>query len=330
MSEQSIDRTLEQAARRSAARAGGAAVVIGNFDGVHLGHQALLSAACEARALKRVSSVVALTFWPHPARTFKPDIEPFELMTLEQRGEHLRRYGADAILALAFDERLAALTPREFVERVLLGALKAKHVVVGEDFHFGKGRAGDVSTLATLGSELGFTALAHEPVRDAQTGQVISSTRVRQLVRRGDVEGAARLLGHAYELSGEVVQGDARGRELGFPTANILAEQEVFVPDGIYTSTLHSARFGALKACTYIGSRPTYEHALGRNVETFVLDEAAPQGGLDLYGERIRLALHRWQREDEAFEGSEALIAQIGRDVEIARRWHRASRHGGE
>lgn len=299
-----------------------AVVVIGNFDGVHLGHQQLLMRArrdAQARGLR----VVVLTFWPHPARFFKPDQPGFELMTLTQRATHLGEAGADEVLALPFNKRIASLTPEQFVQEVLVDGLAAAEVIVGEDFHFGHKRAGNTDTLRTLGATHNFTVHIHEDVV-AHTDEIISSTRIRTHIRAGELEQATNLLGRAYTITGEVVHGDARGRNLGFPTANVAAEQDVFLPDGIYTTTLHTARYGNLTACTYIGNRPTYEEALGRNVETFVLDVPNSEEGFDLYGQHVAISMWRWQRGDAAYEDSEALIAQMEIDVAEARAWHNA------
>ncbi len=318
MSTTPLHRTLKSARPPGEQRA---VVIIGNFDGVHRGHQQLLARA-QKDARRAGHRIVVLTFWPHPARFFKPNLPAFELMTLSQRAEHLGQHGADEVLALPFDARVAGLSPAEFVQEVLVDGLGAAEVIVGEDFHFGHRRAGNTTTLRELGDQHGFAVHIHEPV--LSDNEVISSTRIRGHITRGELERANALLGRPYMLTGEVVHGDAWGRNLGFPTANVAAEQSVFLPDGIYTSTMHSARHGELRACTYIGSRPTYEEALGRNVETFVLDVPETEEGFDLYGEHVTIALHRWQRPDKAYEGSEALIAQMKLDVAEASAWHQS------
>ena len=306
-----------EAGEETEARAA-ASVTIGNFDGVHLGHAALLQ---RARTLADASQqrAVVLTFWPHPVRVFRPPQGPFEIMTLDQRVEAIEATGLiDEVLVIPFGAETAAMGATEFIDRVLRQALGARDVIVGQGFRFGRGREG---TTEMLSKREHLDVHVHEPVRD-EGGEIISSSRVRALLGGGQAAEAARLLGKPYELRGEVVKGDARGRELGYPTANIESEGEPLLPDGIYVTTLHDPRRGAFEAITYIGPRPThYEQGQGaRQVETFVLD--APEGGIDLYGVRARIEIHELMRPDQAFESDEALIAQMDRDVAQARTWH--------
>lgn len=292
-------------------------VTIGNFDGVHRGHQALIATA---RELARDRRVVALSFDPHPVRFFRPELEPFELTTIPQRLELLEEHGADSALVVPFGEEIASKSPREFVQEILIETLRAEHVVVGEGFRFGNRRAGTTRVLEELGEELGFGVEVFEPVRDE--GGVISSTRIREHVHAGRVEQIPALLGRPYTIRGVVVHGDARGRELGFPTANVSTPNGVLPPDGIYTTTLEApAPFGALAAITYIGHRPTYEHNGERNIETFVLEWSGEEP-LDLYELEVSVAFHEFIRPDQAFESSEALIEQMERDVTQARAFH--------
>ncbi len=299
-------------------------VTIGNFDGVHRGHQALLEFA---RTLAQdAAAVVPLTFDPHPVRYFKPDIPPFELTTIEQRAELLEAHGADAVVVVTFDEEIATLTPEEFVDQILIDALKATHVIVGKGFRFGHKRAGTTEVLINLCSTRGVGVTVHEPILDTEhDSEVISSTRIRELVKAGEVDEIPALLGRPYTMWGEVVHGDARGRELGYPTANITTENEVLPPDGIYTTTLETPSFGPLEAITYVGRRPTYEgEEAQRNIETFVLRWERDEP-LDLYEEHVGIRFHDFIRGDRAFDSSEELIEQMDKDVAEARRWHQAA-----
>ena len=310
-----VYRTLERARQEIE---GPSVILIGNFDGVHLGHQALLQtgkALSSARA-----SIIPMTFDPHPVRFFRPESPAFELTTIEQRAELLEHHGADAVMVLPFDKAIASLSPEDFVEQILQQALKAERVIVGEDFRFGHKRAGNTEILTQLCNERGIEVTIHPPIEVG--GKVISSTRVREKVWGGKMRDVPALLTRPYAIAGEVIHGDARGRELGYPTANIESENRVMPPDGLYTTTLTSERFGALAAITYVGKRPTYEEDGARNVETFVLDWGEEKPKLDLYGERVRIAFHDFIRPDKAFDSDEALIEQMDLDVASARRWH--------
>lgn len=292
-------------------------VTIGNFDAAHLGHQALVA---ETRRLAEVAGVsaAALTFEPHPVRLFRPDAPPFLLVSLEERARLLvEGYGLDGVMALAFDRAMAGLSPEAFAAQVLVDGLGVSHVVVGEDFHFGAKRAGNGETLRALGEAMGFGVTVCAPVCVA--GDVASSSRVREALRDGDVEAAAALLGRPHELVGRVVHGDARGRTMGYPTANVATTNPLLPRDGIYTSRLSVEGFGVLDAISYIGARPTFYGEEGlRVVETFVLrwDEARP---LDLYDRDARVALLEFIRPDAAFTDAESLMAQMDADVAHAR-----------
>ena len=298
-------------------------VTIGNFDGVHRGHQALLERAGElAAGLEPRARVVTLTFEPHPVRFFRPGREPFELTTLRQRLDLLAAHGAAAAMVLTFDEELSQLEPEAFVDQILVEALGTRGVVVGQGFRFGHERAGTTEVIEQLGQERGFELAVCEPVE--RHGQVISSTRIREHVRAGRVDQIPALLTRPYRIWGRVVRGDARGRELGYPTANVASENELLPADGIYTTTLTAGQpWGELPSITYIGQRPTYEEEAtpGRTVETFVLGWPAGES-LDLYERRVGIAFHEHLRPDRAFESSEALVAQMEQDVARARAWH--------
>ncbi len=316
-------KTFEEAASASKSRdQQGSAIVIGNFDGVHRGHQRLIEHAVKLAQSGEHAPlrVIALTFWPHPVRYFRPTLESFEIMTLDQRVDTLGTYGVEEVFAIPFDKGIASQTPEEFVIQALVTSLCAREVIVGEDFHFGHKRSGNVESLTELGKKHGFNTHAI-PLLDDH-GEHISSTRIRTQLKEGALDEVTRLMGRPYTLTGKVIHGDARGRELGYPTANTQVEQEVHLPDGIYTTTLETERYGSLQACTYIGSRPTYEEAKGRNVETFVLNVPQTKEGFDLYESRVQIKFHVRQRGDMAFSSSEELIAQMDRDVEQARQWH--------
>ena len=282
----------------------GTVVTPGNHDGVHLGHRALLAAARELGA-----HVTALTFDPHPAMVLAPSKAPPLLTTPARRAALLKKLGADAVEILAFDEELAAMRPEEFVRRVIGERLHASGVVVGPDFRFGKGRAGDVDTLRALGSERGFEVRTVGPVH--LDGDVVSSTRIRKRVALGDVEGATRLLGRVHDVGGTVVQGDQRGRTIGFPTANLDCESVLLPADGVYAvvmrvgETLH-------RGVANLGVRPTF--AAGRSVEAHLFDFDA-----DIYGATARVGFVQRIRGEQKFSGLDALKAQIALDADAAR-----------
>ena len=287
-----------------------AAITIGAFDGVHRGHQALLRRTREAGG---DLPVVAVTFDPHPTAVFAPDRAPARLTTLQRRIELLRANGADEVRVLAFEREMAAMTPEEFVGQVVVDQLRAEHVVVGENFRFGLKAAGTVDTLVDLGESSGFTAVGLGLVG---AGEPWSSTRVRALVADGDLRGAAEILGRAHEVVGEVVRGEQRGRELGYPTANTPIDDTYAVPpDGVYAGRVVRADGDVLPAAISIGTNPTFgEH--DRRVESYVLD----QTDLDLYGETIRVELVERLRAMVAYEGVDALLVQMAQDVEATRR----------
>jgi riboflavin kinase/FMN adenylyltransferase len=287
-------------------------VVLGNFDGVHLGHRAVLRRGVE-EAHGRSVPLIAATFDPHPRAVLWPGREPKLLTTLELRREELKRQGTEEVYAIRFDLALSRKSPEEFVRNVLVGELGAGTVVVGENFRFGHRAAGDFDDLRRLMREAGGEAYAVS-LEGANGEAEITSTRIRELVAAGDVEGAARLLGRPYVLRGEVVEGDRRGRQLGFPTANVLPDPAVVVPArGVYAGFV---RFDGEEyaACTNIGVAPTFARAESR-VEAHLLDFAG-----DLYGKTVDVGFVRRIREEKRFSGVEELRAQISRDVEEARK----------
>lgn len=295
----------------TAPRTDPAVVTIGNFDGVHRGHQHLLAAAAAAGR-----PVVAVTFDPHPARLFAPERAPKLLCTLERRIELLREHGADEIRVLAFDREVAAWTPAEFIERVVVGELRATAVVVGENFHFGAQAAGNVATLAAAGSSAGFTAHGVSLATNVGgSSEVLCSTLVRDRIAAGDMPGAAAVLGRPHEVSGVVQRGDGRGKDLGFPTANVPVDETYAVPpDGIYAGFV-VADGERHQAAISVGTNPTFGGA-ERRVESFILDSP---GGIDLYHRGIRVEFIQRLRGMEAFDSVDALVAQMHDDVADAR-----------
>lgn len=296
-------------------------VAIGKFDGVHAGHRAVVARA-RIEAAGAGARVVAVTFDRNPLSLLRPELCPEPLSSLEQKLDLLAEEGVDATLVLRFDEQLAALPARVFVERFLVEALGAVTVMVGDDFRFGRGGEGDPALLTQLGEEYGFDV---DVVGDVQgAGRRVSSTWIRDLLRAGDVEGASRLLGRPHTMRGEVVHGLKRGRELGFPTANLSAEAEGYAPaDGVYAGwLLDEGRVGEptravtrYPAAISVGTNPTFDDVAVRQVEAYVLDET----GLDLYGHRVQVQFTHRIRGMVAFEGVDALMAQMSDDVSRVR-----------
>lgn len=287
------------------------AVAIGNFDGVHLGHQALVRATV-ALARSAGGTALVLTFDPHPARVVAPERAPRALLALDQRAAILSELGIDVVAVLPFDRGLAALSPEQFARQVLVERLAARAVVVGEHFRFGAARAGDVATLLALGGRMGFSVRAVKP--ELLDGQPVSSSRIRQALERGDVAAAARLLGRAPFVEGLVVHGDGRGRSLGVPTANVAPDNESLPARGVYAARAREAAAATARpAVVNVGERPTFG---GRVVlvEAHLLDFEG-----DLYGRRLRLEFLERLREERRFEGKDALLAQIHRDIAAAR-----------
>ena len=289
----------------------GAVIALGNFDGFHMGHQAVAREAIEWARAEGRPSIIA-TFDPHPVRLFKPDVPPFRLTTLEQRQELYLAAGATAMLVFHFDAELAGTSAEDFV-RVLLGErLGAAGVVTGEDFTFGKGRAGDRALLETLGREAGIAARAVAPVMDG--GAPVSSSRVRDALRAGDQQEAARLLTRPFAIRGVVEHGDKRGREIGYPTANLAIEQYLRPKFGIYAVTGRVLATGQeLKGAANIGVRPQFEPPK-ELLEPHFFDFAG-----DLYGQEIEVAFHHFLRPEGKFDTLDALVAQMDADCRQAR-----------
>lgn len=283
-------------------------VPIGVFDGVHRGHQEVLRHAVVA-ARERDARVVVVTFNPHPTAILAPGHVPPMLTTLERRLELLRQHGADDVLVLEFTRELARQTADEFIDQVLVGHLAAVQIVVGHNFRFGHRASGDVALLRKHDLEVDDVPLLTDP-------GPVSSTMVRDFVVHGDVEGAAKALGRLHYVEGPVVRGDARGRALGFPTANVAVDEGIAVPqDGVYAGWLTRADGTRTKAAISVGTNPTFD-GIERRVEAYAIDVGHE---LELYDEHVVVEFASRLRGMERFADIEELIDQMGRDVAVAR-----------
>ena len=286
------------------------AVALGVFDGVHLGHRAILGLAV-ARARDAGLTAVACTFDPHPMEVLQPDRAPLAITTLEERLGLIEGCGVDETVVLLFTPGFAAMEPEAFVQDVLLARFGAREVVVGFNHRFGRGARGDVALLRTLGTRLGFRTHVAEPLVVA--GVTVSSTEIRAALQRGDLDAAGRLLGRPYTLIGAVGRGAGRGRTLGFPTANLIPARPVLVAPGVYACMAEVAGQKE-RAVVNVGIRPTFgETTLA--VEAYLLDFAG-----DLYGQTMTLTFVSRIREERRFPSIQALTEQIQADAEEARR----------
>jgi riboflavin kinase/FMN adenylyltransferase len=292
----------------------GSVMSIGNFDGVHLGHQAVLKHVVQ-RAEELEASAVAMTFDPHPVKLLRPKEAPRLLTTLDQRLDLIARTGIGTTLVTPFTHRLARMSAAEFVREVLVGRLAIREVYIGKNFRFGADRGGDVEMLRAMGLELGFCADS-SPIVEAE-GSVVSSSRVREAVAEGRVEEVARLLGRYLFIDGNVLEGKRLGRKLGFPTLNVEIENEIEPGHGVYVTAVHIPSFErTFPAVTNIGVRPTiYQNSL-TTIESHLLDFTA-----DVYREPVRLYFLRRLREERTFASTTQLMVQIRRDVDEARQF---------
>lgn len=295
---------------------GPSAVAIGKFDGVHIGHRAVIE-RLKADAEATGARSVAVTFDRNPLALLHPELCPASIVDLDRKLELLAELGPDATLLLAFDEQLADVEAEDFVRTYLVETLQATTVLVGADFRFGRGGAGDTELLRALGDLYGFSVDVIGDVTLKGTAQRVSSSGIRRLLDEGDVTQAAQALGRPVEVRGEVVHGLKRGRELGFPTANLAAITETTVPaDGIYAGWLHDRATGIrYPAAISVGTNPTFDDVPTRVVEAHVID----RDDLDLYGHEVTVLFTTRLREMTAFEGVEALVEQIAVDVAAAR-----------
>ena len=303
----------------AAVRTDGAVVTIGAYDGVHLGHQAVLRLVREL-ADARGFEAALVTFDRHPAEVVRPESAPRLLTTLDQRLELLDATGdLDLCWVLTFDEARSKEAAEDFVREVLVDGIGARLVVVGADFHFGHRRGGNVPLLERMGAELGFEVLGLGlvAVEGDPTAVPYSSTRIRELLAKGDVAEAARLLGRPHEVRGVVERGDQRGAEhLGMPTANLTVPERICLPaDGVYAGTFVAEDGVERPAAISVGTRPTFYEDGDVLVEAYVLDFDG-----DLYGQRVKVRFREWVRGQERFDSTEALVEQMNADVEATRR----------
>ena len=287
-------------------------ITIGAYDGVHVGHQAVIEHV-RRRARELGAKSIVVTFDRHPASVVRPESAPHLLTTADQKMELLAATGIDAVAVVPFDERQAAESPESFVDRVLVNCLNTKVIVVGEDFHFGRGRDGNVELLRKIGMEDDFDV---EPIellpRADDIDEPVSSTAIRRALAGGDISRANTMLGRQFEARGPVVKGDQRGRLLGFPTANVEVPNGLCLPaDGVYAGW-YERPSGEIHACAInLGRRPTfYEHADSSLLEAHLLDFDG-----DLYGEIARVRLAHFLRSERKFDGVEPLITQLTQDV---------------
>jgi riboflavin kinase / FMN adenylyltransferase len=288
----------------------GSVVLIGVFDGVHKGHQHLLN---RAKEIADGRNIVALTFDPHPMQVLAPDRAPTLLTTLADRVELLKIHNADQVAVLKFSENFAAMAPADFVKDVLVGQLSASTIIVGKNFTYGHKAAGNIETLMEDGQNLGFTV----DVQDLESGEgdVISSSRIRNLVTSGQVEEARKFLSRPHRLDGVVVHGEKRGREIGYPTANLGNIDGQTVPkDGVYAGWL-TVGINYWPAAISIGTNPTFAGDRGRQVEAYALD----QEGLDLYDKNASIEFGWRLRDTLKFDGLEPLLVQMKLDCDQAR-----------
>ncbi len=295
-------------------------LTIGNFDGQHLGHLALLRAVFETATAKGGTPIV-LTLDPHPVRVLAPEVELRLLTTFEEKLARCEEAGIQEILLLEFNAELARLSAEEFVFRILRDGIGVRDLFVGEHFAFGNGRSARIADLLRLGPEAGFQVHPMPPV--TIDGQVVSSTRIRQLVQAGDVRLANRCLGRTYALNGTVIAGQQRGKALGWPTANLRPPTDRVIPaDGVYaTTTIWQGC--AFESVSYIGTRPTFGQG-ERLIEVFLLDEQ-----VHLYGENIQVQFVERVRGDMTFDSAEALASRIDLDVSLARATLKAASQEG-
>jgi riboflavin kinase/FMN adenylyltransferase len=292
----------------------GASAAIGNFDGVHLGHQAVIDIA-RKKAVELDAPLGVLTFEPHPRQYFAPDAPAFRLMSAETRANRLQKLGVEKLYELSFNDTLSQLTAKEFARDVIRDGLGLKHVVIGADFHFGKGRGGNAGTLEEFGKEMGFGVTIANLVKVAD-GQEISSTAIRNALSEGHPADAARMLGHWHRIDGEVIRGDQRGRLLGFPTANMSITGLHPPKFGVYVvkiDVLTGPFAGSYNGAASMGTRPMFGENLP-NLETYIFDFKG-----DIYGAHVSVALIEYLRPEAKFDSVDALIAQMNADCDQAR-----------
>lgn len=302
-------------------------LTIGNFDGIHLGHRAIMETVIERARLLEGEAVV-LTFDPHPRKVLRPDTAPSMLATREQKLEALEKVGIDVVIMQPFDLEFAKTSPESFVRDLIWDCIRPREVFVGYDFHFGKDREGSMAALSEIGAGLGFSVTIIPEIRI--NDRDVNSTRIRQLIASGEVEEAENLLGRPFAVRSRVLEGDKRGRTLGFPTANLGPENEILPGVGVYagevrilerpganaasisTNPTSDERYGAV---VNVGTRPTFYEGGRLLAEAHLLDFEG-----DLYGAAVELAFHHRLRSEQKFPGPDALKVQIAADIETARK----------
>ena len=282
-------------------------LAIGNFDGIHLGHQKILK-LLEEKAKKHTLPSLVLTFSPHPEKILGGKIVKM-IQTLDQRMREIEKFGIEAVLVVPFDEKFSSLSGQDFIQQIVVNTLKSKEVIVGENFRFGKNREGDISLLRQSASRYNFQVHSIPPV--VKNGMAVSSSLIRNSLQEGKIEIANDLLGRLYEIEGSVIKGKARGKALGFPTANIETENEI-IPPGVFISTawIDSKSFPSL---TNVGNRPTF-HQKETIIESFIINL-----NRNLYGEKIRVNFIKKIRDEMKFKTPDDLSQQIKKDLEKAK-----------
>jgi riboflavin kinase/FMN adenylyltransferase len=285
-------------------------VTMGNFDGIHRGHQRIFRSLRE-EALANQGTAVVITFFPHPLKILRPDRAPLLITSLQDRVALIERCGIDRVICLPFTQELANWDAERFVQDILVRKIGTKEVLVGEDFRFGKNRRGDLAYLQEQGKACGFKVLKIGPVR--LDGMEVSSTRIRQCIQKGRVRESADMLGRPYAICGTVVAGDKRGRTLGFPTANLSTDAELLPPNGVYAVRviLGDDRWNGVAS---LGVKPTFSGSQ-YSIEAHIFDFDR-----DIYGRSVRVEFVEWIREQTSFPSAQALAAQIDRDAQEARR----------
>ncbi len=288
------------------------AVTIGNFDGLHRGHQAVLEQLKQRAAQKQLATTV-MTFEPTPQEYFSPETAPPRLQRLRDKLAMFQQLGIDQVLCLRFGHRLAELSAGEFVKRILVDGLHVRYLVVGDDFRFGKGRSGDFGYLQQAGREYDFEVVSTRTFVDSDAR--VSSTRIREALDSGDLETARQLLGHSYRICGRVAHGDKRGRGIGFPTANIRLHRAASPVKGVFAVRVHGLGPGPVDGVANLGTRPTVD---GRH---WVLEAHLFDFDADIYGRYLDVEFCKKLRDEKKFESFEALKQQIQQDADLARRF---------
>ena len=287
-------------------------MTVGNFDGVHLGHQAMLRDVAR-RAGELGAPAVVVTFEPHPLKVLHPERAPRMIQTLRQREEAIEACGIDALVLVPFTRDFSLTPPEDFIRDLLVKRLAVREVQVGEHFMFGRERGGNMEILRRIGDAAGFTVTGIADVTHAAAA--ISSTRIRNALLEGDVASANALLGRAYAMDGLIAKGDRMGRKIGFPTMNLKPDNELYPKDGVYFTSVRIESFERTFPCvTNIGRRPTVYEDFATTIESYILDFSS-----DVYGERVRLSFFDRARDEQTFPSMLDLTAQIKRDVEATR-----------